>query len=181
MKFGIAAFLVIILLAAGYFLTRKHSSPPPPQTPAESISAPTVETNSVVAPAVQKPIIAPTVSLSPTNASPSSETNQEAIDARIDALMEASANSDSNSFRLIITALSDENPEIRSAARDAVIQFQSKDAIPYLKDIAAKTEDPREKVAVLDAIEFLELPTLSEILRQQRTNLNSQAAAESKP
>ena len=101
--------------------------------------------------------------------------NREEVDRQIEALAEASAKSDSDSFQLIIAALKDERPEIRKAALDATIQFGSRDAILILKELAAKTEDPREKVEILDAIEFLELPSLSEIRRPRRTNSNPAA------
>jgi hypothetical protein len=76
--------------------------------------------------------------------------NREEVDQQIEALSEAGAKSDSDSFQLIIAALEDQKPEIRKAALDATIQFGSRDAIPILKELAEKTEDAREKVEILD-------------------------------
>ena len=95
---------------------------------------------------------------------------REVIQQQIEALTDASAKSDSQSFQLIVNALKDPQVEVRQTALEASIQFGSRDAIPFLKEAAANTEDAREKVKILDAIEFLELPTLNEIKPSRRTN-----------
>jgi hypothetical protein len=51
---------------------------------------------------------------------------------------------------------------------EATVQFRSRDAIPRLLDAASQTDDPHEKAAIADAIEFLKLPTLSEVMEQGR-------------
>ena len=60
------------------------------------------------------------------------------------------------------------------------VQFGNRDAIPILKDLISKTEDAREKVELLDTVEFLSLPSLSEVRQQQRTNSRSGAVGSSK-
>ena len=60
------------------------------------------------------------------------------------------------------------------------MQFGSREAIPILKDLAEKTDEAREKVALLDTIEFLALPSLSELRQQQRTNSAQARSAISK-
>jgi hypothetical protein len=71
------------------------------------------------------------------------------------------------------------NPEkaVRAEALDAVVEFASSNAIPRLREIAAATEDPREKVALLDAAEFLALPSLAE----RRSKLRQKRAASLTP
>ncbi len=86
---------------------------------------------------------------------------------------------DPESFQRIVAGLSDSSPDIRQAAREAILQFGNRDAIPILKDLASKTEDAREKVALLDTVEFLSLPSLSEVRQQQRTNSRSSAVRNS--
>ena len=98
----------------------------------------------------------------------SAQTNS--VDERIIELTELGARSDVKSFQKIIASLQDAEREIRRAAVDATIQFGSRDAIPILKELAAKAEDAREKVELLDAAEFLKLPSLSEIRRSRRAN-----------
>jgi hypothetical protein len=50
------------------------------------------------------------------------------------------------------------------------MQVRSRDAIPRLFEAAEQTDDPREKVAIADAIEFLKLPTLGEAMGTNNTN-----------
>ena len=73
----------------------------------------------------------------------------------------------------ILSELSNRDPEIRKAALEATIQFGSRDAIPKLADAVSQTDDPNEKAAIADAIEFLKLPSLTEIHAQS----SSQPAA----
>lgn len=89
---------------------------------------------------------------------------------RIATLEILGARDDSESLQQILVELKNANREVRRAALAATIQFGSRDAIPSLKEIAAQTEDAREKVEILDAIEFLELPPLSEIKKHRRAN-----------
>jgi HEAT repeat protein len=68
----------------------------------------------------------------------------------------------------ILAHLTNGNSEVRAAALEATMQFGSRDAIPVLTELAAKTDDPREKVEILDAIEFIELPPLSEVRKHRK-------------
>jgi hypothetical protein len=82
-------------------------------------------------------------------------------------LQEFSQQEDPKYLTQILVHLTNSNPDIRKAALEATMQFGSRDAIPALKELASKTDDPREKVEILDAIEFLELPPLSEIRKRR--------------
>jgi HEAT repeat protein len=77
----------------------------------------------------------------------------------------------------ILSELSSRDPEIRKAALEATIQFGSRDAIPKMTDAISQTDDPNEKAALADAIEFLKLPSLTEIHAQSRTQPNGNSAA----
>jgi hypothetical protein len=70
---------------------------------------------------------------------------------------------DNTSLQIICSELTNRDPEIRKAARGAAIQFASRDAIPPLLDAASQTDDPQEKQALIDAAEFLKLPSLTEV------------------
>ncbi len=89
---------------------------------------------------------------------------------RITELENLGTHNDPQAFQAIVTELSNSSAEVRKAARDAIKQFANRDAIPILKDLAATTTDAREKVELLDAVEFLSLPSLSELRQKQRTN-----------
>jgi len=92
----------------------------------------------------------------------------KSVEEIISELEEAGSRGDSASFQMIVGNLANPQREIRLAALDATIQFGSRDAIPLLNEQAAKTEDAREKVEILDAAELLALPSLSEIRHKQR-------------
>jgi HEAT repeat protein len=96
------------------------------------------------------------------------EAKQEAYVAkRIEELQDLGMENDSDSLDTILSELTNRDPRIREAAVDAAVQFGSRDAIPKLEDAAAQTEDAKEKAAILDAIEFLKLPTLTEAIGQK--------------
>lgn len=50
------------------------------------------------------------------------------------------------------------DPEIRSYARDAIVQVGHADGVKLLRDAAKTARDPREAVALLEAAEYLDIP-----------------------
>ena len=168
------AFIFLILL-----LSRKDN-PATPLAPEEVISlnpsdAPSknFRAKKIVATTNQKPD-------SNNSAAPTPTINAVSVEDRIAELEGLGTRSDPASFQTIVAELSDSKPEIRKAAREAIVQFGNRDAIPILKDLISKTEDAREKVELLDTVEFLSLPSLSEVRQQQRTNSRSGAVGSSK-
>lgn len=150
-----------------------------PDRSASSIS------KSVIMPAVQpatnplpaKIIFAPTpvvVSKPPvvTNAQNSiPATNHDRfVQERNAELMALAMNNDAVSFNTIWSELSNPDREIRAGALAAVVQFGDRSVSPRLRDLAAKIDDAEEKVAILDAANFLELPSLTELHRASPTN-----------
>jgi hypothetical protein len=59
---------------------------------------------------------------------------------------------------LLLDKLTDAEPEVRSAALQAVLALNDTNAIPRIEAAAQTVENPREKVALLDAVAFLQLP-----------------------
>ena len=68
-------------------------------------------------------------------------------------------NDDPDSLSNILADLTNPEKEIREAAIEAAKQFGSSDAVPALKKAAANTDDIKEKIAFLDAADFLSLPS----------------------
>ena len=89
------------------------------------------------------------------------------IQAQIDRLEELEANDDDASLQAILKELTNTNQLIRHTAIEATIQFGGHTAVPVLKDLATRTWDPDEKKELLEAAEFLALPTLSEARAQK--------------
>jgi hypothetical protein len=63
-----------------------------------------------------------------------------------------------------------QNPDkaIREAALEAAIQFDDRSVVLRLQEIAAQTEDSAEKAAILEAIDYINLPSLTEYREQQK-------------
>jgi hypothetical protein len=81
-------------------------------------------------------------------------------------LSKLQSNDDAESLQTILCDLTNSEKTVRLAAIQATIQFGSRDAIPVLNNVAARTADPAEKTKLLDAAEYLALPTLTEIRQQ---------------
>ena len=95
------------------------------------------------------------------------EIHEQAVRRRIAELNDLAMNNDTNSLNTILSELNNSDKEIRKGALEAVIQFADRAAISRLQGIADRTGDATEKVALLEAIEYLKLPSLTEYLREK--------------
>jgi hypothetical protein len=173
--------VVLVILLAGAaglagllflkkMLTARPQTAPVPITqsavPAPAIISPALQISpatSHAAPAAIVPRIAVT-----TNAV--AVPDADYVQKKIDRLQALQANDDDASLNEILAELTNTNPVIRHEAVEATIQFGGHTAVPVLRDLAARTSDPDEKKELLDAADFLELPTLTEI-RAQNPNV----------
>ena len=92
--------------------------------------------------------------------------NAEYLQATINHLEELMMNDDDASLQAILKELTNTNAIIRHEAIEATIQFGGHTAVPVLQGLAARTWDPNEKKELLDAAEFLTLPSWSEVKAQ---------------
>jgi hypothetical protein len=93
----------------------------------------------------------------------SAEAQREAYVAeRVNQLMDLALDNQPASLEIILSELTNRDPEIRQAAVQAAMQFDSREAIPRLREVLEQTEDTAEKAAITQAIEFLEIPTPSD-------------------
>jgi hypothetical protein len=153
-----AAILLVIAAPLLFRNERRTATNNPDDTNAAPVSLPVSRSepaNKRTVSKVELPISVPALT-----------TNQ--VLEKLSAVEELAVRNDPAALKELLVTLSDSNPKIRRAALDAVIQVGDRAAIPTLKALAAKTEDAREKTALLDAVEFLEMPSLSEI--RARTN-----------
>lgn len=81
----------------------------------------------------------------------------------IEEIQDIQAQADGTNNPLVIASLISKmsNPEleVRKAALEAVKQLNDTNAISKLQQVADATKDPHEKVAVLDVIDYLNLPS----------------------
>jgi hypothetical protein len=161
-KFVFAMLLLALLALGAVFFLKQHlgNVVPSPTSPESATSAPPPASNvmaSVAPPPAPAPIPAApasTITLTP-------EQRQAAIDAETDRLQEWSMNDDPASLSNILADLNNSEKEIRDAAIEAAKQFGSTNAIPTLKAVAANTTDPEEQIALLEAANFLSLPSVN--------------------
>ena len=87
-------------------------------------------------------------------------------------------NNDPASLSNILADLTNPEKEIREAAIEAAKQFDSTNAIPTLKAVAANTTDTEEQIALLEAADFLSLPDLPPSTNPPQTREQMKAAAQ---
>jgi hypothetical protein len=63
---------------------------------------------------------------------------------------------------MLLAKLSHPEAEVRKAAIDALVQLNDTNAIPSMEQAAGTVQDPHEKVALLDAVAYLKLPSVTE-------------------
>jgi len=96
--------------------------------------------------------------------------HQTYVEKRTEELMDLAMSDDRSSLETILSELTNRDPEIRKAALEATIQFGSRDAIPKLMDVVLQVDDPKEKANILEAIEFLKLPSATELAGQSQAS-----------
>jgi hypothetical protein len=160
-KFVFALLLAIVLALGAALLLKRHpggSSSAPANPPSEAaVSQVGTSVVTEVAPPPQ-PAPAPLSTAPATPNALTSEQRQEAIDAEVDRLYQWSMNDDAASLSNILAGLTNSEKEIREAAIESVKQFGSTDAIPALKAAAEATDNLQEKIAYLEAADFLTVP-----------------------
>ena len=161
-KFVLALILfAVLVLAAAFYFKQPVSQPQPPGVvettalpPPAAKSAPATAPDSANFPSPQ-PVAAVVPSMTP-------EEKQSYIEAETSRLQDLSTQDDPASLSAIVNDLTNSEKEVRLAAIEATKQFGSKDAIPVLQADVASAADTDEKIALLEAADFLALPTLTD-------------------
>ena len=159
-KFVIALLLVAAIFIGGAIYLKQHfASAAPPVAPA-AVAAPAPEPplKNVVAdlPPLPPPapVPAPVPALSP-------EQQLAATDAEIERLRVAGLSDNPADLEIILTDLSSPEKEIREATMNAAKQFGSTNAIPALLTAATNAVDPKEKIELTEAADFIALPSFT--------------------
>jgi hypothetical protein len=160
-------FAALVLAAAFYFKQSNSQSPalnvakttasPPPT----AISIPPAAPDSSNLPMIPRPL--PTAAPATTIiSSMTPEEKQSYIETEVARLQDLSTQDDSASLSSIMNDLTNSEKEVRLAAIEATKQFGSKDAIPVLQADVTSAADTDEKIALLEAADFLSLPSLTD-------------------
>lgn len=111
------------------------------------------------------PVVVATNAVAGTNSPSAAEmAHQKEIHRAVEQLISLQMNSDAASLATILAGMTNAEPQIRKAALNAVIQFNDRSAIPALQKIADATSDPFEKVDILKAIDYIKLPSFTEMM-----------------
>ena len=81
-------------------------------------------------------------------------------EADLSRIETAIASAGPESLPLLASYLTHSDPELRALAREGMVQKSLPEAVPLLREAAGKMKDPREAITLLDAADFLSLPTL---------------------
>jgi hypothetical protein len=85
---------------------------------------------------------------------------QKDLDSISDALL--AGDGDPRSLIALENGLENPDAEVRVAAREAAMHLGDTNIIPYLNGALQNLQDPREKVAIMDAIAYLQTPSRSD-------------------
>lgn len=97
---------------------------------------------------------------------PLSPSEQEAAIAEgetISDLFDAAIEGTPEKTEAVYAALAHPNDAVREGALDAIIQHMGRESIPRLRAALAAARTPEERTRLEEAIEFIELPTMSEL------------------
>ena len=152
--------LGIIVVLKG--LTGGHAGDAGGQKPAveASVESPAAATNDQVIQVVQ---------VNPNSSNTAAITEQlraAEVENEVNQIQDLQGEADGTNNPIIITALLDKlshpEAEVRKAVLDALKQLNDTNAVPGLEQAAENIKDPREKVAVLDTIDYIKLPSATE-------------------
>lgn len=172
--------VIAILLAAAGLLgmiawLSKDFGPLPAMAPVES--PPTGSNPAPVVPANESAALAPVAPAAVTNLGitgppvPQNAAEHEALVNQRSTEMLALALQDSpEAHQQIVKELKNPDREIRRAALEALEQADDRSVVPQMQQIADQTDDPADKQAILDTIDFINLPSLTEYLHQHQKN-----------
>ncbi len=162
--FSRVLLVAIICLGALVALLTFRLKDAPQAGPAPALPEANVAVASKPAPIAEVPAVPPVAGTVenpladvPTPDAPASPGIEQSIQ-RIEA---AVVTYEAASLPAIAPYLTDPNPELRTAAREGLLQMGLSEAVPLLREAAGKMKDPREAILLLDAADFLELPSVS--------------------
>jgi hypothetical protein len=161
--------VIIIVLAGlagvtGILLIKHRGATPPPAAPiAITETKPAAPQTAPAIANVPPPAPAPVAAAPAATNTLTDEQRQAAIDAETDRLQQWAMNDDPESLSNILADLTSPEKEIRKSAIEAAEQYGGTNAIPILKNLAANDEDLEEKTALLEAANFLSLPSVFDI------------------
>jgi len=140
---------------------------PEPVIAPEIVAIPTTAPDRLPTPELPPPVAVSAPS--PMKASPppvtelSEEDRQIKIATEIGRINSVIGKSDPDSVALVLSDLTNSEPQVRDLAVAAVKQSGDRSMIPALTNLAMTIDDYEQRHAVMEAANFLALPTISEV------------------
>ena len=149
----------------GFWLFRPApaSAPPAPRETTAAAPATPAPHASLGAPVPQPPSDEPAPAPpapAPSPAPGEPDALPASADADIARIESAVASGQADALPVVAAYLTHSEPAVRSAAREGMLQMGLEEAAPLLREAAGKSKDPREAILLLDAADFLALPSL---------------------
>ena len=168
--------MVILLVAAGILGIAVWISKVSPPQPAVPLAVPVAAGSTSVS---DQPVTRqiPMTPVMPANVPGSTPTNalvlskvehEEWVSKRSAELNALAMEPGPEAHQQIVDELKNSDKAIRHAALEALEQANDRSVVPQMQQIAEQTDDPGEKQAILDAIDFINLPSLTEYLHQSK-------------
>jgi hypothetical protein len=170
--------VALVLLAAAAWISRvlgPHPAPAPSVAAKPSAADSVTGEGKAAATAALKPeaaapmVTATGADVPSTNPPPvTGPAHDDYVHRRIAELDALAMKGDSFGRDTILAELQNPDKAIRKGALDAAIQLSDRSVVPRLQEVAAQTEDPAEKADILAAIDYINLPSLTEYMAEQR-------------
>ncbi len=158
---AVASIIVYLAIASQF-----ASSTPAPQAPAPQAAANSASANlpNPVRPASDRRSVAPadTRHLAQPELGGEEQRSQAARE-RVAKLQQIGSTRDADSLKTVSSELNDEDASVRRAAVAAAVHIGDRSIIPALQQAMEGDLEPQEKVNIQQAINFLQLPTLTEV------------------
>lgn len=182
----IPVLLALVVGLGAIFFFKGSNQPTPPSIEAVQpvVSVPRSETPPVKTepvPVTQATPVATVVV--DTNPAPIAQTTStppvedpKLIQEKLNQLDDLQYKNDAASLQAILNELTNSSPVIRHAAIESAIQYGDRSAIPVLKALAEQTTDEAEKKELLDAANFIALPTISDARAAKKAGQSTETA-----
>ena len=92
------------------------------------------------------------------------------VQQRIEELNALATQDDPVAHAAMLVELTNQDKDIRQAAREAVMQTHDPADVPRLQEVLEITDDSEERIALLKAIKFLNLPSFTDFMAAQGQN-----------
>jgi hypothetical protein len=97
---------------------------------------------------------------------------EDYIRQRVEELGDLAMKDDVTSRDAILAELQNPEKEIREAALSAAIEFNDRSVVPRLQEVANQTKDSAEKAKIFEAIDYINLPSLTERLASRQQSIH---------